>query len=288
MLARQLRKYSEENSAENHLIKFSGWLLEKLQCILREATNVTSTSLDQCTLWSKIHQLRCSDDFHQNWKSFLLASKLNYSTLFYQTVTTRFLDFILKDSFPIYSEPPSESANEPPQFTYEEKCAIRYVGGSIVRQLKKDMQKDDDVIVALMDLVDEDCEEEPEESEEWIGIIDRGGLIYINNATYNLLCSMEYALRRELNIHNAHKMDDSNRAKLKELVESDDEVQFNWTMASVDMDDDIAENIIGLIIKKWITIRGFSFASSVLEMYKLAVKQGTQKSKRLRHNVAQN
>lgn len=239
-------------------------------------------------MWSQFHQIRCDDVFKEKWKSFLLSSKLIHSPIFYQAITTRVLDFILKDSCPIYSEPPSDTSNseDVPPLTYEEENTIRYIGGYIIRSLKKKKEDDEDVIVALNDLVDDKCDEEAEESEEWLGMIDRGGLIYINNATFQFLKSIEYTLRMDtMNIEKAHTMDDACRSKMRKAVESDDDVQFNWMLVAVDMDDEIEEKVFDLIVDKWITIRGFSFANSMLEMYKRQAKQGTQKSKRLRHDV---
>ena len=287
-LARQMRTYAELNGPE--MSEFAEWLIEQFKTILHEATAVAS--LDQCILWSRFHQLRCSDQFNQKWKSFLLSSKLEHSNIFCQSVTSRIFDHILKDSFPIYSELPFDSDNnnvqQQAQLTYEEENAIRYVGGYIIRNLKKKKRKDDNIGIALNDLVDNECSEEPEESEEWIGSIDRGGLIYINNNTFQLLCSIEYCLRGEMNIGNVHNLDDNFKQRMKSAIDSDEDVQFNWTLVSVEMDDEVADKILDLIVDMWITIRGFSFASSVMEMYKIEKKQGTQKSRRLRHNVTQN
>ena len=278
--ARKLREYIEKNSSEEKVIEFTEWLLAQLQTIVRKATKA---SLDQVVLWSHFHHFRCSDGFKEKWKTFLSYSALTDSSIFYQTLTTRILDYIILDSFPIPTKTPfpDSSVNN---LTYEEENAIRYVGGYIIKTLKK--QNCDTIDVALNDLVDEDGSGEADESREWVGSVDRGGLIYISDPAF-ALCSIEYALRRELNVQAAHTMDDNYRKKMKESIESDEDVQFNWTMVSVEMDDEVSEKFLDLIIDEWITIRGFSFASSVMEMYKMETKQGTQKAKRLRHDVTQ-
>ena len=146
---------------------------------------------------------------------------------------------------------------------------------------------DEDIKIALQDLIDEDCNEEPEVSEEWTGSMDRGGLLYINNQTYQFICAVEYVVRREMTVKKAHEMDEEFKTRVKKAIEDDDDVQFTWMLAAIEMSDTVAERIFNYIISKWITIRGFSFAESILEMYKISAKQGTEKSKRLRHNISQ-
>ena len=61
-----------------------------------------------------------------------------------------------------------------------------YELGSIVKKLKKMHAKSDKILAALKDLIDEDCDGEPEESEEWTRSVDGDGLIFIcTNYLYN-------------------------------------------------------------------------------------------------------
>ena len=75
-------------------------------------------------------------------------------------------------------------------------------------------------------------------------------------------------------------MDDSFKSYLTNMVIHDDDVLFHWCLAG--FDDDENARCLEHIAKKWITIRGFSFASSMMEMYKQENKKGTGKSKSLR------
>ena len=61
-----------------------------------------------------------------------------------------------------------------------------YELGSIVKKLKKMHAKSDKILAALKDLIDEDCDGEPEEPEEWTRSVDGDGLIFIcTNYLYN-------------------------------------------------------------------------------------------------------
>lgn len=49
---------------------------------------------------------------------------------------------------------------------------------------------------------------------------------------------------------------------------NDNEVQFYWSMMTFDIDDNASQKFLTDIIKLWITIRGFSYASAIVEEYK--------------------
>lgn len=211
----------------------------------------------------------------------MLSINLSYELIFCQTITTRILDFVLKDKLPISETFSTADGIDVVCLTYEEENAVRYVGGYVVHKLAHLMQSNEEVSVALRDLIDESLDQEAEKSEEWVGTIDRGGLAYITNAAFQCLCAIEYALRRYMNIKHAHKFDEQMKDKLMKNTGDDEDVQFHWTIVSVEMDDAVSDTLLSLIINKWITIHGFSFANTILEMYKFQRKQGTQKSKRL-------
>ena len=63
-----------------------------------------------------------------------------------------------------------------------------------------------------------------------------------------------------------HKLNDTSRHNIKEMVFADSDVQFNWCLTgmAIEIGDERAEELLKMCIDKWITIRGFSFASSIL------------------------
>lgn len=168
---KQLLAYVEINQSSQQVLHFTGWLLSQLESILLQASK---SIVNQSLLWTQYHKLRCSA---KKWTSFLLSAGVTDSPLLYQVLSTRMLDYIIQTKLPC-PEPCSNAsqcdAAGVAEFTYEEKNTIRYIGGYIVSSLKK-QHVDEDILIALCDLLDG----EAEESEEWTGSIDRGGLIYI-------------------------------------------------------------------------------------------------------------
>ena len=170
------------------------------------------------------------------------------------------------------------------QMTYEEENALRYVGGYIVHSLAT-KAKGNKFLEEAIDTLKGDENEEPDKSEEWTGSVDRGGLVYVNTATHQFLSALEYSLRKHLTISNAHNMDNNFRAALVENISHDDDVTFHWIIASANVEEDVVNSLFDRIVKLYVTIRGFSFASSIMEMYKNEGKKGTQKKKTLRQTL---
>ena len=54
---------------------------------------------------------------------------------------------------------------------------------------------------------------------------------------------------------------------------------------AIEIADERAEKLLEMCIDKWITIRGFSFANSVIEMHKQKTHCGTGKAKALHKTV---
>ena len=59
----------------------------------------------------------------------------------------------------------------------------------------------------------------------------------------------------------------------------DSVVQFSWCLVG-EIDEENGMECLKMIITKWVTIRGFSFAKSMTELYKEESKKSTQKSKK--------
>ena len=126
---------------------------------------------------------------------------------------------------------------------------------------------------------------EDHESEDWIKLVDRGGLNHVSNAMNMSIDSMELEVQRQL------QQDSTLGSKFKDklnkcLVESDD-VQFFWSIVAAPWEDgaDIEMELLEMVIGMWLTIRGFSHASDWVEKFKLLEKKTKQKSKEIRKTL---
>jgi len=104
--------------------------------------------------------------------------------------------------------------------------------------------------------------------------------VKITPKAYQVFLAVESCVRRYLTVKKVSTMDDTFKRYLKNMVINDSDVLFNWCMAGFETDENAS--CLQQIVKKWITVRGFSFAACLMEMYKQENKKGTGKSKSLR------
>lgn len=259
----------------------ANWLVNQLNTVICKAKKRGSELLNEERLWSTYHQLSISSSFQQVWERFLPAEQLPNEPLLYQYITDQVLELLLKSKLAITDEstPLEHSENH---LTFEEQNAVRYIGGYVIRSLHQ-KTKDNGVKHVLCELKDEGSMDGP--AQEWVNAIDRGGLTKITSEAYHLFNSIELCVRRQLTISRADKMDETFKAKLMEFVMKDDDVLFYWCLAGQIEGDEAADKSLVMIVNMWITIRGFSFARSIMEIYKQETKKGTEKAKSLRSSL---
>ena len=80
-------------------------------------------------------------------------------------------------------------------------------------------------------------------------------------------------------------MVEGNREQVENAVMENDDVLFHWCMLVTDISDTDTAVVLELLVNLWITIRGFSFASAWLELYKQSKKKSLQRSKALQKDI---
>ena len=245
-----------------------------LQWLYSSLESVVDKQLKKKELWTEFHVLRTSPEFSQQWKSYLEKVGMQSKAVFIQTLTSETFEQLLSER--ICAAKTTQCGSDEVQFTYEEENAIRYMAGFVVRRLQKQLDaKDIDMLIESEEATISDAN-----STEWINLIDRGGLVHVNDACYQLFLAIEHATRQELQISKVGSMDDDFRTYLENTLSTDDDILFNWTMITGDETE--REDVLLALIKLWITTRGFSFAKAVMEKYRNESKKTTTKSKGLR------
>ena len=120
---------------------------------------------------------------------------------------------------------------------------------------------------------------------QWITSVDRGGLTKVTDEAFQCFCDIEIAIRRYLKVNNTRDMNEQFSKKVIDGVLNDENLLFNWCFAAGCIDQEIADQCLEKIVQKWFVIRGFSFAKSLMEMYKQASRKGTDKAKPLRSSI---
>ena len=121
----------------------------------------------------------------------------------------------------------------------------------------------------------------------WIERVNRGSLFPLNDETFHFFIQIEKVVRVLLPKHIVKTDSDIGVQKVIKQVLEDEDVQFNWTLISQDLDSyEEAQELLYEIVRLWVTIRGFSIASMWMETYKQATKQTKQKSTGLRKHLS--
>ena len=160
----------------------------------------------------------------------------------------------------------------------------------VCKQLRKKLEREshdlkEEMILCLLELTKDKTVKDGETSEEWIELIDKGGLCHIKE-TFQLFLAFEYQVRDVLK--SLEKPLPSCKADIIKNIIIDDDVQFHWLIATADFEIDDEEThdvLLKMIVELYVTIRGFSKANAWLEKYKQSTKTSTQRTKSLRREL---
>ena len=275
--ARDMIQYFSVPNPVHH--SFSAWLFSQLNAVVEAAKTKGQQQINKEKLWIGYHELTSSKLFVTKWEVFLANVSGMVPPLLYQHITDKLFEDIIKKSIEL---PISEtSVDDVIILNDEEENAIHYVGGYVLRELKRD-HSNSFILPLLEKLTDSEKRPAIDANRQWITLVDRGGLTKITDEAYQCFYDIEIAIRRFLKINNTRNMNETFSKKVIEAILSDDNLLFDWCFAAECIDQEIADQCLQKIVKKWFIIRGFSFASSLMEMYKQATKKGTDKAKPLR------
>jgi hypothetical protein len=280
--------------------KLTQWVLEKSSNmqLFRQFIDRLLIQFEQCFLprksmkaqeermWRDYHRLRVSDGFKHDWDKFLMLSvHESASPAFYQHVSHRvFRDFVKRKHAFV------EASVEASPITIDEENSLRYVAGYICRRvqakLKSSSLQHKDVMVLFISELSGDEWDEGRGTEEWTNAVDRGGLWHVSDTTYTVFYLMEEEIRKHLIVTTAIGFDKTKRESILESLFKHEDLLFHWSLMSSTLDNTIAMEILKQIATLYLTVRGFAFASSCLELYKQRHKKKTQKSKAIRRKLA--
>ena len=240
-------------------------------------------------LWGTYHSVRTSSEFVKLWTDFLQNSIGHpANTALYQHVT----DLVFKEMITVSFQTSSHDSNlQSPSLSHEEESALRYVAGYVCRKVRNKLEatkhpKKDDMILFLMELNGDELDVDDDGgSEAWCNLIDRGGLWHVSDTAYSLFYIIEEEIRQHLTLSSASKQQEGSKEKLIDAVMGNEELLFQWCMFSACERDDLAMSVLRMIVELYVTVRGFAFATSCLEMYKQANKKTSQKSKGIRKEL---
>ncbi len=195
-------------------------------------------------MWTLYHGVRTSKDYQVVWASLASSSCSEVPPLLSQFVGDRMFKEIIKRHYPIDV---SSKVVSPQTLTVEETYGLRYAAGYIVRSIKNKMKKSThplkkDILLCTFDLLDEGTENK-HESQDWVHMIDRGGLTRVNNSTFELFVSMEQHFRKHVCTFEAPDFEAATTAIL-----SSEDVLFLWSIVSSDWEENSTTALLEMVV----------------------------------------
>ena len=218
----------------------------------------------------------------------------------YQHLTSLIFTELVKEKFPVVDTQLSECSEELTYLGYEEANAMRYVAGYVCRAVQKKKitashsPLQQELLLALWELLEDESVYFSEDDEvslqhqqplssDWIGLVNRGGLVHVNTEAFMLFTAIEGVVRSHYRVDNLKAVTDGRRHELAQRICANEDVQFQWCTISVNMPED--KMLLIRIVNMWVTIQGLSFVKCYLELYKQQRKKVTQCSKGLRKEL---
>ena len=272
-----------------HLCVFSRILSVRLRACFSKKH--TSLRLRKEKMWRAYHRLRTAVSFRNDWKVFLHDSISQQACpAFYQHVTSIVFKELMKAEFPL---PPPDIAEHPDRpLTFEERNALRFVAGYVCRKVRTKLEvssipEKEEMVLCIMSFAGDE-EDETEETELWLNTIDRGGLWHVNDTVYAFFAIVEEITRRFFTTHKFSQLQsqDNMKQKMLEHLLHHGDVLFQWCFLTTSVSDSVASLLLERIIQLYVTVRGFGFATSCLEMFKQNMKQSLQRKKALRKHIS--
>ena len=121
-------------------------------------------------------------------------------------------------------------------------------------------------------------------TEAWTNLMDRGGLWHMSDMKYDFFHAMEVEVRMHFDVMTVKDSIKDKQMVIKKVVGNED-VLFKWWLLLDNEDDHVGNKLLKIIADFYLTIRGFSFATSFVELYKQLHCKGLQRSKGLRKEL---
>ena len=147
-------------------------------------------------MWGRYYKLRSSDSYRVTLSKFLEALGREAIAVFYQFVTDSLLEQLIKLRYPIMVE----SLDDEASLDFEECSPIRYAAGYVLRSLTKKLSrsKNKQELINCLQEMPEGADKSTDNSTEWVRVVDRGGLIHVNDSTYNVFAEIELIVWKHL------------------------------------------------------------------------------------------
>ena len=246
----------------------------------------------QVKLWPQFHVFRIRE-VPRIWRNCQQAVQ-NMDPVLSQTATLEYALLLLNEKYGGKRQQSMVEDKEERRKTIsiEEENAIRYVAGYVVMKMKE-MFKSREVMAiheCLLSMEEGTTKEGVNEESSlaytcsWLQLINRGGLFTVHDDVYTFLeldlCAYPL-LKQRLDVGGSSQT----KSELVQALKSDEDVLFAWSMVTLDLSNEDSCLLLASVVELWVTIRGLSMASRLVEEYKEALQMTTKGKKSLRKQL---
>ena len=282
--ARELKEWLSVNRAE--AIYFQEQILKHMRKCFGPSGSLDSV-VKRENVWGRYHHLRISPEYVDFWKTLLrlVGPGTTCDPILFQHISNHIFKVLIVKTFPL---PDHSNPNEFVALTFEEANALRYVAGYVCVKLYKSLKKSSapnssDLCAGIGDMIEDDDNDDV--TSAWVKAVDRGGLFKVNDRVYAFFLSMEYVARDFFRLKRATDIQAGVLSDLIARAVQDESIELNWAAIGVELAEEDKKSLLRMMIKEFITLRGFSFAGSYVEVYKQSIMQSLQKKRALRSKL---
>ena len=125
----------------------------------------------------------------------------------------------------------------------EEESTVRYASGYVAMKLMKEFVKDTEHAAQFVECLSHMAVEGQENdfysyTRQWVKSVDRGGIFHINTSSFFFFRALEVATQTLLPHHLSNPQNSADG--LKQKISEDEDVQFYWSMVSIDIPNEVA------------------------------------------------
>ena len=190
---------------EQTFSRFEAVVRAELQrCIYHSAVEAKSLQSRKTDMIRKFHEVCTSVSFYHLWKELTVAAiRSAPEPSFFQEATDRVFQEMITAAFPLKDVTINERSNpEPENLTYEDANVVRYIAGYVCRKVWRNIDASScsnkaQLLSCVEGLLGDD-KDTP--SADWVGVVDRGGLLHIKEGTYMLFYAMEEEVREHFHL----------------------------------------------------------------------------------------
>ncbi len=87
-------------------------------------------------------------------------------------------------------------------------------------------------------------------SEDWLNMVDRGGLVHVTEGVYCFFHAVEFALRKHLKMKDAGQMTQGFKERLVASVTTNEDVLFYWCMITTLLEEEESDTLLHITSQK--------------------------------------